>query len=637
MPTQEHILALISDSQVSYLLERTLASFGYQVTARNDPAETYNLLKASRVDLVMLSEQFATTGWEEVATYLRKAFPSIPILLFAKEDSHELTKKALAIGISDYTCFPLQTDQLKRAVQNCLTKSKDLRDHQIVESKRATASLQRKVDELQTLRELGQTITGSLDLDSVLAAVVDAAVKLTSAEEGSLLLLDDESGELYMRAAQNFQEDFVRTFRLPVNNTLAGQVLTSGQPVLLDENTPQKIKTSYLVHTLVYVPLKLKQRVIGVLGVDNRSLNQNSFAEHDLKVLTAVAEYAVIAIDNARLYSATYTERNKLETILAKIQDGVMVFDSDQRLTMINRMGMAALSLAEPALGKPARELITQPELLALIENPDRVISNRVEIEVRDGQVFEAQMVSIPDVGQAFTLHDITYHKKLDHLKTEFVNTVSHDLRSPLTAILGYVELIERAGPVTDMQKDFIRRVQTSVQNITRLVDELVNLGRIEAGFDAHKENIRLDQVIRYSADGYKKALADKEHQLLIEIPDDLPAVYGNAVQLRQMVDHLLDNAIKYTVRGGHITIHSEVEEDQIIIQVTDTGIGIPPLDLPFIFDKFYRASNAHTETSGTGLGLAIVKSIVENHQGRIWVDSKLGEGTTFTVVIPLP
>jgi len=637
MPTQEHILALISDSQVSYLLERTLTSFGYQVTARNDPAETFNLLKTSKVDLIMLSEQFAATNWEEVAVYLRKAFPSIPILLFAKEDSHELTKKALAIGISDYTCFPIQTDQLKRAVQNCLTKAKDLRDHQIVESKRATASLQRKVDELQTLRELGQTITGSLDLDSVLAGVVDAAVKLTSAEEGSLLLLDDESGELYMRAAQNFQEDFVRTFRLPVNNTLAGQVLVSGLPVLLDENTPQKIKTSYLVHTLVYVPLKLKQRVIGVLGVDNRSLNQTSFTDHDLKILTAVAEYAVIAIDNARLYSATYTERNKLETILAKIQDGVMVFDSDQRLIMINRMGMAALSLTEPALGKPARELITQPELLALIENPERVISNRVEIEVRDGQVFEAQMVSIPDVGQAFTLHDITYHKKLDHLKTEFVNTVSHDLRSPLTAILGYVELIERSGPVSDMQKDFIRRVQSSVQNITRLVDELVNLGRIEAGFDAHKENIRLDQVIRYSADGYKKALADKEHQLIIEIPDDLPEVYGNAVQLRQMVDHLLDNAIKYTVRGGHITIHSEVEEDQIIIQVTDSGIGIPPLDLPFIFDKFYRASNAHTETSGTGLGLAIVKSIVENHQGRIWADSKLGEGTTFTVVIPLP
>jgi two-component system, OmpR family, phosphate regulon sensor histidine kinase PhoR len=133
-----------------------------------------------------------------------------------------------------------------------------------------TSTLQRRVDELETLQRLGNSITGTLDLDSVLTSIVTAAVELTGAEEGSLMLLDEATGELYMRAARNFQEDFVRTFRLPVRDSVIGSVLSTARPVLLDEQTPQKIKTSYLVQSLVYVPLQMKGRVFGVLGVDNR-------------------------------------------------------------------------------------------------------------------------------------------------------------------------------------------------------------------------------------------------------------------------------------------------------------------------------------------------------------------------------
>jgi two-component system NtrC family sensor kinase len=259
-----------------------------------------------------------------------------------------------------------------------------------------------------------------------------------------------------------------------------------------------------------------------------------------------------------------------------------------------------------------------------------------VEVALEDGRVFSAQRTRVPDVGVIVTLHDITYLKKLDRIKSDFVGTVSHDLRSPLTAILGYVELLERVGPVNDVQRDFIRRIQTSVHNITSLIDDLLNLGKIEAGFDTRKELLLLNQVIELSVDGLKSRIENKRIEMTLELAEPCPKVLASPIQLRQMTDNLIENAVKYTPPGGCVRIATRQEGSQIIFQVTDTGVGIPVIDLPYIFDKFYRASNVSGEVSGTGLGLAIVKSIVDSHQGRIWVESTPEQGSVFTVVLPV-
>ncbi len=180
---------------------------------------------------------------------------------------------------------------------------------------------------------------------------------------------------------------------------------------------------------------------------------------------------------------------------------------------------------------------------------------NQCEIELDDGRVFSAQLTPIADVGIAITFHDITYHKKLDRLKSDFVSTISHDLRSPLTAILGYIELLDRAGPINDLQRDFIHRVQTSVHSITSLVNDLLNLGRIESGFDTRKETISLSSIIDESLLTQKIRMKKNNIQLSKDYPADLPPLYGNPIQIRQMVDNLLDNAIKYTPAGGKIKV----------------------------------------------------------------------------------
>jgi two-component system NtrC family sensor kinase len=299
---------------------------------------------------------------------------------------------------------------------------------------------------------------------------------------------------------------------------------------------------------------------------------------------------------------------------------------------LINPTARAAFGIngGDPS-GRTLEEVIAQPEVRELFARESR----RGEVALEDGRVFNAHLTPIAGVGRALVMQDITHLKELDRIKSEFVTTVSHDLRSPLTAILGYVELIGRVGPVSDQQAEFIRRIQFSVQSITSLITDLLDLGRIEAGFDTQKEVTHLPLVLRYAVDGSRPRTEAKHLIVVVDVPDDLPPVLANPPRLRQVAANLIENAINYTPEGGTVTVKARSDDGQLVISVSDTGIGIPLADQPYVFDKFYRAANARDDYTGTGLGLSIVKSIVENHNGRIWVDSKPGAGTTFTVMLP--
>jgi two-component system NtrC family sensor kinase len=189
---------------------------------------------------------------------------------------------------------------------------------------------------------------------------------------------------------------------------------------------------------------------------------------------------------------------------------------------------------------------------------------------------------------------------------------------------------------VNDQQREFIHRVQVSVESITALVNDLLELGRIEAGFDSQNEIVPLEGILRYSLETVGGQISEKHLNIHMDLPMDIPPIRGNPIRLRQVLDNLVGNAIKYTPDGGEITIQMEVQDEQVIFRISDNGPGIPPADQPHIFEKFYRASNVPKGVGGSGLGLAIVKSIVDSHQGRIWVESLLGKGSTFTVVLPL-
>jgi two-component system NtrC family sensor kinase len=435
-----------------------------------------------------------------------------------------------------------------------------------------------------------------------------------------------------MRASKNFDEEFARTFRLHVRDSLAGQVITSGEPALIDESSPQKDLTPSLVHSLIYVPLRLRGRVIGVLGVDNRKAGL-SLTNEDRDMMMAMADYAAVAVENAQLFQRSELERNKLETILTQSENGVIVTDPEDRLLLINRAAMQTFGVDGKLVGKPVVEIFEDEKLISLLCTKGK-LPHMDEIEVDAGRFYSAQQTPIKDVGQVVVFHNITHLKELDRIKSEFVTTVSHDLRSPLTAVLGYLELIERAGSVNEQQGEFIDRAQMSVTQITDLVNDLLELGRVEAGLDIAKEDTPLTVLARYAIEGLRGSAETKEITLEVDLQEYAPLVNGDPVRLRQMIGNLLDNAIKYTPENGVVRLTVEAEGDQVILRISDTGMGIPQADQPYLFDKFFRASNIPEDLPGTGLGLSIVKSIVDNHGGRIWVDSKSGEGTTFTVVL---
>jgi two-component system NtrC family sensor kinase len=423
---------------------------------------------------------------------------------------------------------------------------------------------------------------------------------------------------------------------LKVADSMAGQVVRTGEPVTFSSASPQKIKSAYLVHALIYVPLRLQNKVFGVLGVVNRQTNR-PFREHYVLLLSLLADYASNAIENARLYRKSEQERVQLETMLDNIDDGVIVLDGDLRIMLINPSARRSFGLGLSDLTRQNLfDVIQHQDVRSLLSSVEESPLKHHEISFEDGRVFNAQYTPIQGVGSAITMQEITHLKMLDRLKSDFIHTVSHDLRSPLTAIMGYVELLDRIGPLNEQQKEFVKRIQGSVNSITTLVNDLLDLGRIEAGFDSRKDLVAMDGILRYTLDTYSNQIKDKRLKVTVDVPQTLLPVLGNPIRLRQMLDNLIGNAVKYTPEGGTVTIKMSVEQEQLITSIKDSGIGIPLSDQAHIFDKFYRASNAPKSVPGTGLGLAIVKSIVDNHEGRIWVESKMREGTTFFVVLPL-
>jgi len=329
-------------------------------------------------------------------------------------------------------------------------------------------------------------------------------------------------------------------------------------------------------------------------------------------------------------------ERDRLESVFNNIHDNVMILDEENHIILLNPAMSRSFGInPKTSIGKSVLDVVEHPDLSALISRKEQNDPLQYhEISFPDGRVGSAQFTPIPGVGYAVTMQDITYLKEMDRMRSEFVHTVSHDLRSPLTSVIGYTELIERSGTLNENQRDFLDRIQDSVQHITSLINDLLDLGSIEAGLDTRREYVQLEGILRYTLDMLQGQIKAKRLKVQTELASSLPALRANPVRLRQVLDNVVGNAIKYSNHGGEVMISIKAEDEQLILQVTDNGPGIAPSDQPHIFDKFYRGDN--TKEEGSGLGLAIVKTIVDAHQGRIWVESTVGKGSSFFIVLPV-
>ncbi len=626
---------------VEFIVDYVLKPYGYESIVAYDGLEGLQLAQSERPDLILLDMNMPKMTGIEVLEALQREGVQIPVILMTFHGSETLAVAAFRLGIKDYILKPFQIEEMLGAIERALTEVRLRRERDDLMARLMTANrlLEQRVKELNTLFGIGKSVTALLNLDKLLARLVEAAVYLTNAEEGSLLLVDEQTNELYMVAAQGFDERVARSFRLRVEDSLAGGVVKTGEPAILNGDETQRIKTAYLVKSLIYVPLKVKNRVRGVLGVDNRQTTRQ-FTKHDVRLLSVLAGYAAIALENARLFGQVESERTKLATVLGGTEEPILVTTGrDDRVVLANAAARRAFDLGATVVeGYPLAELIDNEKLINFVTSAAETgLAQRSEIPLDDGRTLYATLTPIPGVGRAVIMQDITHFKELDQMKTEFVSTVSHDLRSPLTSILGYAQMLKAVGPLNDKQQTFVERITRGVNQVTELIDDLLDIGKIEAGLDMEMEPCDLTAMARDVVEELRGMAANKKQELVYRGLAETTPTLGNDLRLRQVISNLVGNAIKYTPEGGQINVTVRLEDSTVLLSVEDNGIGIPPADLPYIFDKFYRVESEETaDIQGTGLGLSICKSVVEKHGGRIWAESVPGKGSVFHVGLPL-
>jgi two-component system, OmpR family, phosphate regulon sensor histidine kinase PhoR len=389
------------------------------------------------------------------------------------------------------------------------------------------------------------------------------------------------------------------------------------------------------------VPLRRGMQILGALLFARRAA---PYTLDDLEVATLLAAGVSGALETCRAYQALADERGTLAAILTSTADAVVMVGQDGLVLLANPAARAMLGVApESMTGRPFVQAVEHEPLRRLFEigQPDVV-----ELPLPDGRTAQASLAFVTTeygepVGLAAILRDITLLKNLEQMKNDFVNTVSHDLKSPIMAIAMTTELLMKTAPATgeEAYRERCRRILRSANQMTELVTDLLDLGKIEAGLEGPGEPVGLAALIGEAV----KALASPAEAKRIAISVEAPVialVTGVRARLAQVLGNLIGNAVKYTRDGGRVQVVVEAtappEGAPIRLRVVDTGIGIPARDLPHVFDKFYRVKSDSTAgISGTGLGLAITRSIVEAHRGRIGVESIEGVGSTFWVELP--
>jgi signal transduction histidine kinase len=355
-----------------------------------------------------------------------------------------------------------------------------------------------------------------------------------------------------------------------------------------------------------------------------------------------VAAQLGLWLSNVTLYQQAEEERERLAALLEVTPDAVIAVGPAGNITLANKAAEPFLAVArDQASGLPAVEAVGQESVRQLLLG-DVIQEQTEEIVLDNGQVWSALAREIwaggwRSVGRVCVLWDISHYRKLDMLKSEFVATVSHDLRAPLTLMRGYGTMISMVGALNEQQKDFITKILDSIDSMSQLVENLLDLGRIEAGLGLEIETVHLPELIEDVLETYRPTAVNKRVSLEVDLPAVLEPMKADPTLLRQAIANLVDNAIKFTASEGRVQLRAEQKDSEMLFQVEDTGVGIAPADQARLFERFYRARRPESlKSRGSGLGLAIVKSIVEQHGGRVWVESKLGSGSTFTFVVPL-
>jgi PAS domain S-box-containing protein len=522
-------------------------------------------------------------------------------------------------------------DDLELAHQVAGAASGALDRSRLFEAERTARSLS------QQLARTGSLLATELDPGAVLEAVVTEAVSLLGVDAAALAAL--EGDELVISAAIGDGAEQALGARSPATGWVAGDVVQSRAPVAFeDTSSSEGLAESDALLALGHraylgVPLAGRENSLhGVLSV--YALEPRRWREDEMQALVALAANASVALSNAELYQRVAVEREQSVAILANIADGIVAVDRDGHVVLWNRA-------AEEITGVPAAEAIghTPVEVLQRdLESESGGTSRQIAIVNGDREVWlslsEAVMRDPTGAvaGRIFAFRDISSEHVVEQMKSDFVSTVSVELRAPLTTIYGFAQTLLREDITfgETERRTFIEFISREAERLTTIVDALLNVARLDTG-DLRVSLVPTDVASVVTDVVSAAAGSGNGHRIVAEVGARPLAAQADPEKLRQVLDQLISNAVKYSPEGGKVSVSARRRSDAVEVAVADQGVGIPASEQERIFAKFYKAGGGQ----GTGLGLFIAQGLVREMGGSIWVDSEEGRGSRFSFELP--
>lgn len=502
------------------------------------------------------------------------------------------------------------------------------------------------------LLEIAKAMTSRLDLGSLLRLILRASAELLAGEIG-LIVLKEGDNVFRIRASYGMDPNLLQYFE-PFLADIYFLEEGLSLPHLEMRLRMVSLATGIPLRQVIALPLVAEGELLGVIYVFRTT--GLAFSENERQILAGFADQAAIAVRNARLYQEVLTEKQRLRAIIEYSADGIMILDPNGRVEVFNQ-AMSRMTGIKPekALGKPCYEVLRLkdsrgndicrrecPFLKA--ESPEQPSYLEGEIHRENGKRITVSITyaHLTDeegnlVNIIASVRDITRIKEAEELKSTLISAISHELKTPVAIIKGYANTLRREDVHWDEKtiRESLAAIEEESDRLSRMIDNILEASRVQAGaLKLEMGDVWIPRIADKVVDYYRRQ--SPKHNFEIAFPPDFPVILADEERIREVLENLVSNAVKYSPDGGTVWVGGWADQDRVYVYVVDQGVGIPEEEQEKIFDRFYRAdSPLKKKTKGVGLGLYITKAIVEAHGGKIWVESKPGKGSKFIFWLP--
>ena len=504
-----------------------------------------------------------------------------------------------------------------------------------------------RVRQRDYLLEISRMLTQELDLEKLLARILRVSIEMLAGQAGIIALKQPEGWRV--SAAYGIAPAFM-SYLTPL---LAEEVVSELDVVELNRMLKELTYTASMgLLNGTGLPLAAHGRVIGVIFIFRNYADL--FTPNDRVLLQSFADQAAIAVFNAQLYGEVSYEKQRLDALLDSAADGILILGADLVIERCNGAFEKLYGLTrDEIVGRNHNEIVhwkKEPQGTTLEESvaggwpltPNATLYVEGDIErplpphLPVGITYAPLLSSENKLRNVFvSVRDITHFRTADEIKATFISIVIHELRTPVALIKGYASTLRRDDARWDKRtiSDSLAVIEDEADRLSKMIDDLLDASRLQAGgLSLNQADVAIPGLASRVTERF--ALQSSKHHLVTDFPPNFPVIIGDETRIEQVLVNLVSNSIKYAP-AGEIRISGTVRPDQVIICVSDEGSGIEARDLPHIFDRFYRSTNAVKQTKGAGLGLYLARAIVEAHGGRIWADASTGSGARICFSLP--